>query len=362
MRLQGCTRAVTLWSSLVVATFADSGHAHIDAVRLSLAQLFLRADAVALARIDAVSDRNLGDDGHQALLEVVTATVVEQFKGEDTTPRVDFFLDAHGPAHYSAGDTVVLFLETPDPQHPLARYVTIGKLDYLSHQVRNTEHIVDESSLSDYRWVLGKYSDALADGEPAGAPDSAEAILMRMLGSASPALVESALIDWQNAGAGLRFDKRDIQRLVAMTREDARPINLRLAILRILASQQLVGPEAWDPLFTQTAEADLVPVVRSTRGYESRHFAPTLRELLTSPREPLAEAAARALGHPIYTGSEAAVGTLLESDSQRLNYAAVAALAGMKSERSLAILQKAAKDHPNERVRRLIDARLGVAG
>ena len=361
MRLAGCTRAVTLWASLVFATFSNTGHAHIDTVRLSLAQLFLQADAVALARIVAVSDRDFGDAGRQALLEVVTATVVEQFKGEDTA-QVDFFLDAHGPAHYRAGDTVVLFLETPDPHHPLARHLNSGKLDYLSHQVRNTEHVVDEASLSDYRWVLGKYSDVLANGKPAGVPSSVEAILMRMLSSASPALVESALIDWQNAGAGFHFDKRDVQHLVAMTREDVRPINLRLSILRMLASRQLVGPEAWDALFTQTAEADLVPVVRSTRGFESRHFAPALLALLESSSEPLAEAATRALGHPIYTGSEAAVGTLLESDSQRLNYAAVAALVGMKSEQSLAILQKAARNHPNEKVRRLIDAKLGVAG
>jgi len=361
MRLRECTRAVSLWASLVIATFSSGGHAHIDTVRLSLAQLFLQADAVALARIDAVSDRNLGDDGRQALLEVVTATVVAQFKGDDAA-QLEFFLDAHGPAHYRAGDTVVLFLETPDPHHPLARHVDSGKLDYISHQVRNTEHIVDESSLSDYRWVLARYSDALADGEPASATNSAEVILMRMLNSASPALVESALIDWQNAGAGLRFGKHDVQHLVAMTREDVRPINLRLSILRMLASQQLVGPEAWDALFTQTAEADLMPVVRSTRGFENRHFAPTLRQLLKRSSEPLAEAAARALGHPVYTGSEAAVGSLLESDSQRLNYAGVAALVGMKSKQSVAILRNAARDHPNEKVRRMIDAKLGVAG
>ena len=357
MRLPNCARAMSLCASLACAVLAGIGHAHVDIVRLSLAQLFLQADVVALARIDAVSDRDLGENGAPALLEVVSATSLEQFKGADAT-RFDFFLDAHGPASYRAGDTVVLFLEKPASQHPLARYVELGKLDYLSHQVRNTEHIVDASALSEYRAVLGAYAGAMAKGEQTGQPDNVKSILMSMLDSESPALVESGLIDWQATGAGLYFNKRDIERLVAMTRDDARPINLRLAILRTLASQQLVGPEAWDPLFTQTTGADLVAVIRSTGEYESRHFAPTLRGLIQSPSEPLAEAAARALGSPVYRGSEALVGTLLESESLRLNYAAVAALVGMNSEQAEVILQYAAQDHPNEKVRRLVNARL----
>lgn len=357
MRLPNRARAISLWASLACAVLAGMGYTHIDAVRLSLAQLFLQADVVALARIDVVSDRDLGEDGAPALLEVVSATVVEQFKGEQIT-RFDFFLDAHGPARYRAGDTAVLFLEKPDSQHSLARYVEQGKLDYLSHQVRNTEHIVDDASLSDYRTVLEGYAGAMSKGESAARPDKIKSILMLMLGSESSTLVESGLIDWQTGGAGLHFNKRDVQRLVAMTRDDTRPINIRLAILRTLASQQLVGPEAWDPLFTQTAGADLVAVIRSTGGYESEHFAPTLQGLLRSSSEPLAEAAARTLGHPSYRGSEAAVGTLLEDDNQRLNYAAVAALVGMNSEQGDAILQNAARDHPNDKVRRLINARL----
>jgi hypothetical protein len=358
MQLPLNARAASLWAFFAWLIFAGGGHAHIDAVRLSLAQLFLQADVVVLARIDAVSDRDFGEDGKQELLEVVTATVIEQSKGQAES-QLDIFLDAHGPAHYRPGDMAVLFLERPGSQHRLARYVQQGKLDFLSQQVRNTEHIVHASDLPDYRWVLGKYSAALR--ETTGGSESAESILLRMLDSASPALVESALIDWQNTGAGLRFDEREVQQIIAITRDDARPINLRLAILRTLASQDLVGPEAWDALFAQSSEQQLVPVVRSTRGYEDRHFAPTLQGLLDSSSEPLAEAAARALGHPVYTGSEAALGKLLERGSQRLNYAAVAALAEINSGQSLTILQAAARYHPDEKVRRLIDARVGVA-
>ena len=358
MGLLANARAISLSASLAWLMFAGDGHAHVDAVRVSLAQLFLQADVVVLARIDAVSDRDLGEDGKQELLEVVTATVIEQFKGQ-AEGQLDVFLDAHGPAYYRPGDTAVLFLERPGSQTTLAGYVQQGKLDYLSRQVRNTEHIVQASDLPDYRRVLREYSAALR--EPTDASGRAEHIVLRMLESASPALVESALIDWQNSGAGMRFDEREIQQIVAITRDDGRPINLRLAILRTLASQQLVGPEAWDPLFTQDTEMDLVAVIRSTQGYESRHFAPGLQEMLEGSSEPLAEAAARALGHPVYTGSEAAIGKLLESNSQRLNYAAVAALAVINSQQSLTILQEAGKYHPDEKVRRLIDARLGVA-
>lgn len=360
MRLPGWARAVSLWVSLAWGAFPGSGHAHVDAVRVSLAQLFLQADAVVLARIDAVGDQDMGEDGRRVLLEVVTATVVEQFKGQ-ASGQVDLFLDAHGPARYRSGDTAVLFLERPGSQHPLAGYVQQGKLDYLSQQLRNTEHIVDAAALSDYRWVLGNYSAALDNSNPPGARNSTESILLRMLESTSPALIESALIDWQNTGAGLQFNDRQLQRLIAITQDEARPINHRLAILKTLASHDLVGPEAWDALIAQSTGAELVAVVRSTRGYESRHFAPALQALVASSSEPLAEAAARALGHPDYTGSEAAVGALLERRSQRLNYAAVAALAGINSQSSLAILQEAGKHHPDARVRRLIDARLAVA-
>ena len=55
---------------------AGIGHAHVDAVRLSLSQLFLQSDVVVLARIDAVADRDLGEEGRQELLELVSATVV----------------------------------------------------------------------------------------------------------------------------------------------------------------------------------------------------------------------------------------------------------------------------------------------
>jgi len=352
-------RPLSLCASLAWFALTLPGLAHVDAVRMSLAQLFLESEIVVLARIEAVADRNLGEEGQQELLEVVTATVVEQFKGEPA-PQVDFFLDAHGPAHYQAGDIAVLFLEKPGGQHPLSRYVAQGKLDYISQQVRNTEHIVATPELADYQWLLGTYSESLSGRAPSDISQTKESILLRMLDSASPALVESALIDWQNTGAGLRFDDRNIKDLIAITREDGRPINLRLAILRTMASQQLVGPEAWDALFAQNSGQELVSVIRSTRGFENNYFAPALQALLDSPSEPVAETAARSLGHPVYRGSEAAVGTLLESDSQRLNYAAIAALIGISSQRSQTILQEAGRDHPDEKVRRQIDARLGL--
>ena len=332
----------------------------MDAVRVSLAQLFMQADVVALARIDAVADRHIGETDRTDLLEVVTATLIEPFKGQ-AGAKLDFFLDAHGPAYYRPGDTVVLFLETPASGHPLARYVEAGNLDYLSRQVRATEHIVEVRSLSDYRWVLGRYADALAGGSSKPSPGHMESTLFRMLQSDAPGLVESALIDWQTAGAHLQFSEEQVQGLVETTQEADRPLNLRLAILRTLAQQRLTGPEAWDALFNQAVAADLLAVIRSTQGQENAYFEPALRKLLGSADEDIAGAAARALGHPAYRGSESALGKLLDSDSPRLNYAAVAGLAGMNSPQSLAILREAGQDHTDERVRRLIGARLKTA-
>jgi hypothetical protein len=299
--------------------------------------------------------------------------------------KVKVYPDAHGPAHYRAGDTAVLFLEQPDAQHGLHRFVARGELDYISRQVRNTEHVVRDAWLADYRWVLGQYARsgnasaaaadaAAADAAAAGAdtattgttasvPTAAvgvERVLMRMLDSDAPALVESALIDWQSTG--VRFNAADVGRLVDITREPGKPINLRLAILRTLAGQQLVGPAAWDPLFDGSQVRDLVAVTRSTRGFEHKHFQPRLEGFLQSADDTLVEVAARALGDPVYAGSEAALDALLSGTDLRLNYAAVAGLIGIQSPRGRAILQREALAHPNPKVRRQIQARLDLAG
>ena len=82
--------------------------------------------------------------------------------------------------------------------------------------------------------------------------------------------------------------------------------------------------------------------------------------LLDSPSDQLVEGAARALGHPIYKGAEPALESLLNRQSQRLNYAAVHALVGIDSEQATRILLDAEANHPNPKVRRLISARVNL--
>jgi hypothetical protein len=351
---------------------------HIDAVRASLSQLYLQADVVALTRIDAVADRAVPDGEETVVFEVVTATVIQPFKG-DPPVQLTVYPDAHGPAHYQSGDTAVLFLERPDVHHSLHRFVERGELDYISRQVRNTEHLVEDAWLADYRWVLDQYAlsgdvgaaaavaaAAEADGAATGATATVpmdragvEQVLMRMLDSGSPALVESALIDWQTTG--VHFDKADVEHLVAITRAADKPLNLRLSILRTLAGQQLVGPAAWDPLFDRSRGQDLMAVTRSTRGFEHKHFQPRLEGFLRGTDGALVEVAARALGDPAYAGSEAALEPLLKSTDLRLNYAGVAGLVGIQSPRGRAILQREALAHPNSKVRRQIQAKLDLS-
>lgn len=82
--------------------------------------------------------------------------------------------------------------------------------------------------------------------------------------------------------------------------------------------------------------------------------------LLDNPSGSLAEGAARALGHPTYAGAEPSLKPLLNSDNQRLNYAAVSALLGINSQQAREFLQDAADNHPNAKVRRMISARMNV--
>jgi hypothetical protein len=230
--------------------------------------------------------------------------------------------------------------------------------------------VVEDAWLADYRWVLGQYAlsdNGSAAAAPAGAMVTApsetpgvEPVLMRMLESDAPALLESALIDWQSTG--VRFGAAEVERLIDVTRTPGKPINLRLSILRMLAGQKLVGPTAWDPLFDGSRGKDLTAVTRSTRGFEHKHFQPRLQGFLYGADDALVEVAARALGHPVYAGSETALDALLERSDLRLNYAAVAGLVGIQSPRGRAILQREALEHPNPKVRRQIKARLDLSG
>jgi hypothetical protein len=120
------------------------------------------------------------------------------------------------------------------------------------------------------------------------------------------------------------------------------------------------GLTAWIYLFENESNEEMLSVVRSTQGNESRVFMPYIVPLLDSPSDQLVEGAARALGHPIYKGAEPALESLLNRQSQRLNYAAVHALVGIDSEQASRILLDAEANHPNPKVRRLISARVNL--
>ena len=149
--------AAALLVGVLLAALPGVGRCHIDATRVSLSQLFLQADVVLLARIQGAGDREVSRGEGSAVTELVSATVIETFKGE-AGEQVSVFLDAHGPAHYSPGDTAVLFLEEPWAEHPLADAVAAGEIDFFSRQVRTTEHRVNPENEADYRWVLGHYA------------------------------------------------------------------------------------------------------------------------------------------------------------------------------------------------------------
>ena len=372
---------------MLLAALPGVGRCHIDATRVSLSQLFLQADVVLLARIQGAGDREVSRGEGSAVTELVSASVIETFKGE-AGEKVSVFLDAHGPAHYSPGDTAVLFLEEPWAEHPLADAVAAGEIDFFSRQVRTTEHRVNPENEADYRWVLGHYaahwqrhqacvvdgsasadvfgsgsgtSAASLDPEPVS-PVALDDLLLRMLTSNDPSLVDSALLDWRNAGAAVSFGPGEVEQLLVVVHDPAGALNLRLSILRAMASQALVGPAAWDDLFAAADRGDEIAVIRSTHGFEDRHFQPLLHRFLSGNDPGVAAVAARALGHPSYAGSEVELEKALDGDNLQLSYAAIAGLTGIGSERSDAVLNRAREEHPNPRVRRMVTARLQARG
>jgi hypothetical protein len=343
---------------LFPAQFAFS---HMDAPRVSLSQLFLSADVVTIAHIERVAERRFTLNDKPTVKEVVSARVYAQYKG-DALEYVDFFQDAHGHAHYVAGDMAVLFLDVLASDHRLSERGSAAGVGFVSRQVRNTEHRIQPTALGDYEWILSAY--AALDAEDGFTVEHRtrllKDILLRTLGSDSPDLVESGLLDWNHAGDGLELTKDEIAGLLALTHDPARPINLRLAILRTMHRKQLVDETAWLYLLRNETGDNLLATIRSTVGHESKSFTPYLVRLLDNPSETIVEAAARSLGHPVYAGAETALESLLDRQNQRLNYAAVYALVGLDSDSARQILLDAETNHPNPKVRRLISARLST--
>lgn len=348
--------ALLLWLGLAV-------QAHIDAPRISLTQLFMAADLVAIARVDSVEMRSFaeaGEEGKEMRYEVVTASVSDQYKGE-FGQQIEFFQYAHGHAFYRAGDRAVLFLQALGPEHQLSAIGRIGDIHYVSHQVRSTEHRLTESEMADYRWVLQSYADLAASKEPDTGLETVSGILLRMLQSDSPALMESALLDWSAAGPGIAFGDADIAGLERVVRDTTKPVGLRLALLRELNRRGRSDGTVWVWLLANESDDNLSIVLAALQNYENIQLREPLLAMLDGSSPQVTEGAARALGHPVYLGAEQPLHRLLLSDDQRLSYAAVQGLAGIDSPRSRAMLAEAAERHPNPRVRRMISARLKQA-
>ena len=337
--------------------------AHLDAQRASLSQLFLGADVVVIARIDEVAEwRFILNEAPMSEL-VVTARVVDTYKG--TAPKlIDFFQDGHGHAHYVAGDTALLFLETVTAHPDIAEIGPAAGVEFVSRQVTNTEHRIQPAALPDYDWILSAYA-TLGGSTRITAEDRTgqlKEILLRMLGSSSAELVESGLLDWEHAGSRIQLTTGERAELLALTRDPARPVNLRLATLRTMYRKQLVDDSAWVYLFQHEVDDNILSLIRSTQGYESALFMPYLIDLLNNRSDMIVDAAARALGHPVYAGAEVALESLLQRQSQRLNYAAVYGLVGLNSDKARHILLNAETNHPNPQVRRMISARMNTLG
>jgi hypothetical protein len=153
-----------------------------------------------------------------------------------------------------------------------------------------------------------------------------------------------------------------IDGMAGIVRDPTKPIGLRLALLREMSRRQLADETAWAWLLANESDENLSFVLAALAGYENKSLQEPLIAMLGHPSTGLAEGAARALRHPAYMGAETSLQPLLAGDNQRLNYAAAQGLMGINSPRARTILADAAARHHNDKVRRMISARLSLLG
>jgi hypothetical protein len=346
-------RARALLAALLAAALpaGPPSAAHVVYGRPSLADLVAGADVVARARIErGAAATALGEGGEARPL--VTAELLEVFKGDVDPGEVRFAQHGHGVAAFVPGDEVLLFLRAIERSRELAELAATSRVRWVSFQEPGAELSLDEGSSAAFVEAVKGYVAAQAAAEPGAALAAWRELTFRLLRSPEMRLAESALRDLVTRGGQLVT--RDSLPAVAPVIDDlAAPIGIRLGVLAELERLGLVdGPPRWAALLESVEPPALVAVVRAAGAHPSAPVNRQLMRLLEAADADVAEAAAIALGVPGNQQAVAPLANALRLGEPRLSMAAIRGLGRIGTPAARAALEAAARDHPDETVRR----------
>ncbi len=346
-------RAAVLAAALLgaAAAAAPPAAAHVVYGRASLAELVAGADVVARARIErGATAAALAGSGQRR--PVVTATVLELFKGEIGPGAVRFAQHGHGVAEFAPGDEVLLFLRAIERSRELAGLAAGGGPRWVSLQDHEEKFALGDASRAAFTEAVRSYVAAQAIAEPAAALAAWRELTFRLLRSRERRLAEAALGDLVTRGAEL-VTPDSLPAVEPVIDEPAVAIGIRLAVLVELERLGLVdGPLRWAALLKTTGPPDLRAVVRAAGAHPSAPVNRELIRLLAAAESEIAEAAAIALGVPGNHEAVAPLARALREGTPGLAMAAIRGLGRIATTAARAVLAEAAREHPVAAVRR----------
>jgi hypothetical protein len=340
--------AVLLGGALLAAPPAA---AHVVYQRASLTALIADADVVARARIErGATGVARGSSGERR--PVITAELLEVFKGDPGPGAVRFAQHGHGVAVFEPGEEVLLCLQAIERSRELAELAAGGTVSWISLQEQGSEFTLDDASRPAFVEAVRGYVTAQAIADPAAALAAWRDLTFRLLRSPQTRLAEMALRDLVGRGAQL-VSPDSLPMVEPLIDDPTVPIGIRLGILVELEQQGLLdGPPRWAGLLTSVEPPELLAVVRAAGAHPSASVNRELIRILGAAEGELAEAAAIALGVP---GNHAAVAPLadaLRRGKPPVPMATIRGLGRIATPAALAALEIAARDHPEEMVRR----------
>jgi HEAT repeat protein len=313
--------------------------------------LTVGSDLVARARIENPAG-TLAPSESSAGRPVITAHLLEVFKGPAALGPVRFAQHGHGVAPFEAGEEVLLFLLEIETSRELAALAGTSDLRYVSLQEHDEKYLLTSESRSGFSAVIRAYLalDSLPSSE---ARSGALADLtIQLLRSPRERIAASALRDVISMGGAL-LTERNLPVVEPLIDDRDIAIGIRLGVLAELERLELVaGPSRWARLL-RTAEAqELLAVVRAAGSHPSPEVTAELVRLVRAGEPETVEAAAISLGVPGNREAVEPLSRLLEGPQPALRMAAIRGLGGIATPEAKRVLEATARSHRDAATRR----------